>query len=69
MSKLEQIEKAVNKIGVMNNVSTKIHNFDSNFLTHWPMSNEQMFQNISKSLLDNSFVSFVVRNCYELKLI
>lgn len=46
MSKLEQIEKGANKITVMNNISTEIPNFDSNFLTNWPMSNEQMFQKV-----------------------
>jgi len=62
LSKLEQIEKAVNKIGMINNIATAIPKFDSNFMSNWPMNSEQMFQNVTKCLLDDSFVSLVVRN-------
>lgn len=48
LSKLNRIEKAVNKIGVINNIPTLLPDFDSNFMSNWPMTNEQMFQNISK---------------------
>jgi len=59
LSKLDHIEKAVNKLGVINNISSPLLNFDSNFMSNWPMTNEQMFQNISNCLLDDSFVSLV----------
>eukprot|EP00102_Acyrthosiphon_pisum_P020586 XP_016657796.1 PREDICTED: uncharacterized protein LOC107883013 [Acyrthosiphon pisum] len=59
LSKLEQVEKAVNKIGVINNISTAMPDFDSTFMANWPMKNEQMFLNVSKCLLEDSFVSLV----------
>jgi len=61
LSKLEQVEKAVNKIGVINNISIAMPDFDSIFMANWPMKNEQMFLNVSKCLLEDSFVSLVVR--------
>lgn len=61
LSKLDHIEKAINKIGVINNNSTALPNFDNNCMSNWPMNNEQMFQNVSKCLLDDSFVSLVAR--------
>ncbi|XP_060869117.1 uncharacterized protein LOC132953005 [Metopolophium dirhodum] len=33
--------------------------FDSTFMANWPMKNEQMFLNVSKCLLEDSFVSLV----------
>ncbi|KAE9524410.1 hypothetical protein AGLY_015131 [Aphis glycines] len=57
---MEQIQsriKAVNKIGLINNASTVLPNFDDNFMSNWPMNNEQMFQHVSNCLLNDSFVS------------
>ncbi|XP_050064473.1 uncharacterized protein LOC114126263 [Aphis gossypii] len=59
LSKLNNIERAVNKIGLINNASTVLPNFDDNFMSNWPMNNEQMFQHVSNCLLDDSFVSLV----------
>lgn len=61
MSKLNNIERTVNKIGLINNASILLPNFDDNFMSNWPMNNEQMFQHVSKCLLDDSFVSLVAR--------
>lgn len=61
LSKLDHIEKMINKIGVINNTSTVSTDFDDNFMSNWPMNNEEMFQHVSKCLLDNSFVSLVAR--------
>lgn len=61
LSKLNNIERAVNKIGLINNASTVLPNFDDNFMSNWPMNNEQMFQHVSNCLLDDSFVSLVAR--------
>ncbi|KAL5239088.1 hypothetical protein ACI65C_006498 [Semiaphis heraclei] len=66
LSKLEQIEKAVNKIGMINKISTAIPDFDTTFMANWPMKNEQMFQNVSKCLLEDSFVSLVKKKRKEL---
>jgi len=60
LSKLEHIEKAVNKIGMINKISIAIPDFDTAFMANWPMKNEQMFQDVSKCLLEDSFVSLVV---------
>ncbi|KAE9544391.1 hypothetical protein AGLY_001570 [Aphis glycines] len=57
LSKLNNIERAVNKIGLINNASTVLPNFDDNFMSNWPMNNEQMFQHVTNCLLDDSLVS------------
>lgn len=61
LSKLNNIERSVNKIGLINNASTVLPNFDDNFMSNWPMNNEQMFQHVTNCLLDDSFVSLVAR--------
>jgi len=59
--KIEQVEKAINQIAVINNISTAVPNFDNTFMANWPIKNEQQFQNISKLLLEDSFVLVVHR--------
>jgi len=36
LPKLDHIEKAINKIGVINNISTALPNFDENFMSIGP---------------------------------
>lgn len=43
--KVDQIEKSINQIGVVNNISTAVP-LDDNFMSNWPMKNEQMFLNV-----------------------
>jgi len=64
LSKLEQVEKAINQIAVINNISTAVPNFDNTFMANWPIKIEQQFQNISKLLLEDSFVSLVVHRFF-----
>lgn len=60
LSKVDSIEKTVNKIGSLNNITNATFNFDDNFMLNWPMNNEQMFLNVENCLLDDSFISLVV---------
>ncbi|XP_050434162.1 uncharacterized protein LOC126841625 [Adelges cooleyi] len=59
LSKVNNIETIINKIGLSNNISTATHNFDENFLLNWPIINEQTFKHVENSLLDNLFVQQV----------